>query len=550
MPAVAASTHPEMKHAAGKSPGTSRLLVVDDDPLGLRYLTASLGQLDFEVDSAFSARDARHLLEQAGTGAFECIIADYRMPEETGLDLLRWIRAADPTLSTIIVTAEGEMALVQSSLREGAVDFLEKPLSRPALKQAVDRAVETTRRERKTASTQREVSEVGKLTAVFEVTEGRSAIAGRVQYFYKPANEVGGDFLTILPNPVNDNECLIAVGDVSGHDFPSGFISAQFQGMLRGLAQAGTPPEAILVQLNDWLCASWQRKRRSGGGEDGGNPPARPVSVALQTVHLNIRDNTLALAGCGSPPSFLLMGNGRVARVPPVGPPLGWMAGRRFQLADFESGESVHSLYLMTDGVLDHAEAHELSPLSLAYRLLFDAAADTQEIVANARDDLLVLHLPMTDTPPAPAMAHPLIHEHYAGDEADQIDQLQTVWRRSLRFALPETFHERLYDVLLCLREAVLNALVHGCERSAAKTCTVDVSWDPAARILRCRVDDPGSGHHFGVSERVQRLGSFEEQKLGLAIIARLSDAFATENQGATVVFEFSDDLHGRGSQR
>lgn len=137
------------------------------------------------------------------------------------------------------------------------------------------------------------------------------------------------------------------------------------------------------------------------------------------------------------------------------------------------------------------------------------------------------------------SLSQSLIFENYSGNEAASIDRFQRVWRRTLQFALPVSFGERLYDLLLCCREGLLNALVHGCGAGADKIASISVSTDDSKTIVRVVIEDPGHGHDFNVEKRIERLSLMEGRELGLAIVHRLSDRIELQNRGSTLVFEF-----------
>ncbi|HRE83910.1 MAG TPA: response regulator [Opitutaceae bacterium] len=72
---------------------SAHILVVDDDSIVRNYLAASLRMHSYTVTQAESAAAARRLIQGLGTAAFDAVVTDFRMPEETGLSLLAWIRS-------------------------------------------------------------------------------------------------------------------------------------------------------------------------------------------------------------------------------------------------------------------------------------------------------------------------------------------------------------------------------------------------------------------------------------------------------------------------
>ena len=99
---------------------------------------------------------------------------------------------------------------------------------------------------------------------------------------------------------------------------------------------------------------------------------------------------------------------------------------------------------------------------------------------------------------------------------------------------------DKINDVLLCCREAVLNALVYGCDKSPKKTCTIKVTANQKLGRIRVRIDDPGHGHGFDITERVEKMKALDGSHLGLAIIDNLCDKYSIENDGTSLIFELA----------
>src|SRR5215510_5672891 len=115
-----------------------RILVVDDDP-GIR---ASLGVLlqswGFEALQASDAAEATRLVERHDP---DIVITDLVMPETSGLDLLRKLKAGDPHRPVLLITAQGSIDVAVEAMKQGARDFLTKPLTDlPKLKALLDDA--------------------------------------------------------------------------------------------------------------------------------------------------------------------------------------------------------------------------------------------------------------------------------------------------------------------------------------------------------------------------------------------------------------------------
>ena len=106
-------------------PAAARLLVVDDEPdLRTLYELALLRE-GYEVESAGSVAEGWSLLQQGG---FHLVITDMRLPDGTGLDLLRRIEEAGRSERAIVITAYGSAENAVEALKAGAYDYLTKPV--------------------------------------------------------------------------------------------------------------------------------------------------------------------------------------------------------------------------------------------------------------------------------------------------------------------------------------------------------------------------------------------------------------------------------------
>jgi DNA-binding NtrC family response regulator len=119
-----------------------RLLVIDDD----RSLRQSLAELLAEDGYAVeTAEDATHALARLVPLAPHVVLSDVRMPGLGGLELLRVIRERAPNVQVILMTAYDDMPTVVAAMREGAVDFLVKPLDLHDLRRVLRRVFDDRR---------------------------------------------------------------------------------------------------------------------------------------------------------------------------------------------------------------------------------------------------------------------------------------------------------------------------------------------------------------------------------------------------------------------
>jgi len=118
----------------------ARILVADDEE-GLRTFVAEALQHDGHtvVQAADGAEAARRLEAES----FDLLITDLRMPRLDGMELLRRVRAEQPELEVIVLTAHGSVDTAVEAMKLGAYDYLEKPIGGPPeLRLLASRALE------------------------------------------------------------------------------------------------------------------------------------------------------------------------------------------------------------------------------------------------------------------------------------------------------------------------------------------------------------------------------------------------------------------------
>jgi two-component system, NtrC family, response regulator HydG len=113
-----------------------RVLIVDDDPAVRQALAEALGTAGFDVDVADDAVCALAAVAKRGV---DVIVSDVRMPDMTGLDLLRELRARAPDVDVILITAFDDMPTVVEAMKRGASEFLVKPLDLDDLQRTLEK---------------------------------------------------------------------------------------------------------------------------------------------------------------------------------------------------------------------------------------------------------------------------------------------------------------------------------------------------------------------------------------------------------------------------
>jgi len=116
-----------------------KILVVDDFSTMRRIVRNILKQLGFT--NVEEAEDGDVALEKLRNGSFEFVITDWNMPNMTGLDLLKNIRADEVLrdIPVLIVTAEAEKENVVQAAQAGVNDYIVKPFTADVLKAKISR---------------------------------------------------------------------------------------------------------------------------------------------------------------------------------------------------------------------------------------------------------------------------------------------------------------------------------------------------------------------------------------------------------------------------
>jgi DNA-binding NtrC family response regulator len=118
---------------------TSRVLVVDDEKSILTLLEDALTQWGYQVTAAGTAAEALTALR---TQVFDAALSDVRMPDMSGLDLLREIKKRDESIEVVIMTGYPTISSAVEALKEGAYDYLSKPLILDELRHLMQRLME------------------------------------------------------------------------------------------------------------------------------------------------------------------------------------------------------------------------------------------------------------------------------------------------------------------------------------------------------------------------------------------------------------------------
>ena len=179
-----------------------RILVIEDDPSILRGLQLNLGMEGYAVRSAM---DGETGLALARTEMPDLVVVDVMLPRLGGLEVVREIRAEDPELPVLILSAKGQETDKVAGLQLGADDYMVKPFSLKELLARID-ALLRRRRSRGETGPSRAVRKTGDVEVDLEAR--RATAKGKVLELTSREFELLAFFVT-HPDRVHSREQLM-----------------------------------------------------------------------------------------------------------------------------------------------------------------------------------------------------------------------------------------------------------------------------------------------------------------------------------------------------
>lgn len=116
-----------------------KILVIDDDDSGRNALSMLLRSSGYEVTSAATGMSALDLIDRE---QFQVIVSDLFLPDKSGLDILQNVNKVSPSTDFIVVTGHASAQTAVRAMKEGAFDYITKPIDFDELKIVVSKALE------------------------------------------------------------------------------------------------------------------------------------------------------------------------------------------------------------------------------------------------------------------------------------------------------------------------------------------------------------------------------------------------------------------------
>ena len=119
---------------------SSTILVVDDAAFMRMMIRDILSKQGYDIHEAVNGRDAVEKYEEVKP---DLVTMDITMPEMSGLDALKEIRAGDSSARVLMVSAMGQQKMIVEALEAGAMDFLVKPFQPTKVLETVKKCLQT-----------------------------------------------------------------------------------------------------------------------------------------------------------------------------------------------------------------------------------------------------------------------------------------------------------------------------------------------------------------------------------------------------------------------
>lgn len=357
---------------AGALPDKLTVLVLDDSPAQRNMVCALLRRWGH---TAISTGDPVEALTLARDPSVSLILCDWMMPEMTGPEFCRCLRAevTETYPYVLLLTSNNERSAVAEGLAAGADDFLNKPVRPPELQarmnagarivamqrelRAKNGLLETTLDELQLlyGAIDRDLDEARRLQMALLQDDHRPFPGGEVSLLLEASGHVGGDMVGYF-NVTDEIIGLFSI-DVSGHGVASAMLAARIAGMLSEASPdqnismtrgndgvlCDLPPDVAAGRMNDLMLKEVQTDRY--------------FTICIAFVNLNT--GLARIVQAGHPHPMILRADGHVDMVGDGGPPVGLLPDVDFTSFEVQLNPG-DRLLLYSDGLTECPNADDV----------------------------------------------------------------------------------------------------------------------------------------------------------------------------------------------
>lgn len=354
------------------------VLVVDDTHIHRHIIEKTLAKEGYCVIAADNGPDGRKL---AMAYPPDLILLDVLMPNESGFDVLRWLKSQARTASipVIFLTGKDDVDSKVEGFELGAVDYIVKPFhpsevrARVRLHLQLSRAMQAMLASQAEKLKQVQEAQASLLVSPAELPQACFGI------YYASLLEAGGDFYDVVP--ISPHIFGYFVADVSGHDIRTSFLTSALKALLKQNSAPIYQPRETIRMLNSVLLEIF---------------PAEKYLTACY-VRLNRQTHILSVVNAGHPPALYLPRHGAPRLLEPRGDILGIFPDVHHEQHELEVTPG-DRLFLYSDGLVERPEQRRAWPECVG--ALLDVGEQLRQVeIREAARQLVALMGGETETP-------------------------------------------------------------------------------------------------------------------------------------------------------
>jgi len=355
------------------------ILIVDDEDDIRENLHDFIEFKGYHVLEAGNGLKALTLL---GSEKPDLIVSDLMMPEMGGLEFLQELPKKNIDIPVVIMTAFGTMEYAIDAMKNGAADFLTKPIDLNYMTTVISRVLARNAMEQKVKEQQRQLDDDLRHAAVIQeclLPKPVDTPHLSIQYCYQPFIAIGGDYLTV--HRYSERELAVAVYDVSGHGVSAALTANLVHNQLQQRLAEHRPPSNVIHLLNRFIT-------------DQIGKTSMFLTIVIAAIDMD--EGVMTVTNAGHPDLFLWRNQDKRmdtigSHVPPVGFSSKILGDKNETTTDLSSGDRI---VFYTDGFIEarNTEGTLLSTKGLQAIVEEHACLRPDDFLSNTFDAVTRYH--------------------------------------------------------------------------------------------------------------------------------------------------------------
>ncbi|MBD3373522.1 SpoIIE family protein phosphatase [candidate division KSB1 bacterium] len=333
----------------------SRILLVDDDPYARRLLMQYLKKTVHEIHSSENGNQA---IEQIANLEFDLVITDLQMTPSSGLEVLEAAKQKNKYTQVLIITAHASIHSAVAAMKNGAFEYLTKPLDADAFLLKVQNALEhrhlqlllqeqQTRLDQYHRMISRDLA-IAKQVQSTLIPQAFDIDGLKTSMSYKPLIGLGGDWADIHYD--QDRFVYLTIVDVTGHGIASALLVNRICSEINKWIREGIEPANLLFKVNDFFCRSFVQTG---------------LFVTIMAVKVDLSNQTLRFAASAHPAALLVKESKEITELPSQNMIIGFEEKALDHFKETEvKWQQGDVLFMYTDGLVE-AENELTQPLGM-----------------------------------------------------------------------------------------------------------------------------------------------------------------------------------------